>query len=590
MDQELEGSKSNVEFEVRKDGLFAIDDAGIETRVSDHVQHLGNAVDVEGTDASDIVEFMDRKGDPREAIIPHVDAINYPKKVFDTLANKNFAVPSLKQQTVRDLLIAYLDESRASPAQEFLLAKRMGWHDHESSFVIGGEVISADACRGIRLSGPISRYVEKFGTDGSLGDYQSKVLRRVSYSSRLMAGIALALLAPLARIIGLENGGLNFVGVKGTGKTTIFRVIGSFYGGGSVPYFMPWDMTDNAPATLGLAFCDLPLLLDELDTLEPDSTKAGGRLKTIVHRLAMGQGRTRSHHASCNESNSDFHVIYGSTSEHRLPDFMREGGSKVTGGQAARFVDVPADAGRGRKIFESLPKNRDADQYLVRLNEACRNYYGVAGLHYLRRLVRDLATQRSTLITFLDRERRSFREEVANDPSVDNRVHRRFTGLYAAGQLGVRYGILHPRCDWFMEAIASCYWAAIALDAKSTLSTAEAVDCLAEFLRANRGRLLKVKGNGAITNVSYRGSVGLIPDPDRHGKRVWLKSKVLQTSVFQPGAFFHAVEKLKKFGAIVPASNGSMSQQQRVPFLGIKEYFYVIDPKKLRTPNRDSHR
>ena len=135
-----------------------------------------------------------------------------------------------------------------------------------------------------------------------------------------------------------------------------------------------------------------------------------------------------------------------------------------------------------------------------------------------------------------------------------------------------------------MEAIASCYWAAIALDAKSTLSTAEAVDCLAEFLRANRGRLLKVKGNGAITNVSYRGSVGLIPDPDRHGKRVWLKSKVLQTSVFQPGAFFHAVEKLKKFGAIVPASNGSMCSSSACRFLASKSTSMLSTRKSFARP------
>src|SRR5271154_4356620 len=130
-----------------------------------------------------------------------------------------------------------------------------------------------------------------------------------------MTGIALALLAPLARILSLENGGLNFIGKAGIGKTTILRVAGSFYGGGPVPYYMSWLMTDNAPETLGLGFCDLPLLLDELDALEPDSSKAGGRLKTIVHRLAIGQGKARSHRAPADDSTqTDFHVLYGSTS------------------------------------------------------------------------------------------------------------------------------------------------------------------------------------------------------------------------------------------------------------------------------------
>ena len=148
----------------------------------------------------------------------------------------------------------------------------MGWHD--SSFVIGNDVISNDASKALKLTGPISQYAKKFSQGGNLAGYQCNVLRRASYSSRLMTGIALALLAPLARGLSLEIGGLNFIGNAGLGKTTILRVAGSFYGGGSVPYFMPWLMTDNAPETLGLAFCDLPLLLDELDALPTEGDRA----------------------------------------------------------------------------------------------------------------------------------------------------------------------------------------------------------------------------------------------------------------------------------------------------------------------------
>ena len=343
-----------------------------------------------------------------------------------------------------------------------------------------------------------------------------------------------------------------------------------------------------------MPFCDLPLLLDELDALEAVSNKAGGRLKTIVHRLATGQGKTRSHHAPTDHSKSnDFHVIFGSSSEHRLPDFMREGGSKMTGGQAVRFVDVPADAGRELKIFESLPRRSktgrtlDVDRYLQRLNRACVTYYGVAGRKYLRRLVDELATDRNTLVAFLRKEMRTFEDRVANDPQVDHRIRLRFAGLYAAGQLGIRYGILHPRCDWFMDAIASCYWAAVALDAKSSLSATEAVACLVKFLRANQDRLLKVKGNGAITAESYQDAVGLIPDPAHHGKRVWLKSKVLQKSVFEPSAVSSAMTQLGKSAVIVPSSRGLMAQQQRVPRLNIKDYFYVLDGQKLRALSGD---
>src|SRR5271168_4170713 len=133
------------------------------------------------------------------------------------------------------------------------------------------------------------------------------------------------------------------------------------------------------------------------------------RLKAIVHRLSLGQGKSRSHHARTDASTrADFHVMYGSTSEHRLPDFMREGGCNLTGRQAARFVDIPADCGNGFMIFESLPKGHetdripDVDRYLVRLNRACQKYYGVAGREYLRRLVDEKATNQRSLAAYLD--------------------------------------------------------------------------------------------------------------------------------------------------------------------------------------------
>jgi hypothetical protein len=130
---------------------------------------------------------------------------------------------------------------------------------------------------------------------------------------------------------------------------------------------------------------------------------------------------------------------------------------------------------------------------------------------------------------------RTFEDKVANDPKVDHRIRRRFAGLYAAGQLGLRYEIIPPECDWFMDAIASCYWAAIDLDSNSSLPAAKATACLTKFIEDNQDQLLKVKDKGAITKDSYQEAVGLVPNPARHGKRVWVKSTVFRKSVFQPG-------------------------------------------------------
>jgi putative DNA primase/helicase len=342
-------------------------------------------------------------------------------------------------------------------------------------------------------------------------------------------------------------------------------------------------MTDTAPETLGLAHCDLPLLLDELDTLDPDPRAAAGRLKTIVQRLCGGQEKTRSHRApSAGGPANEFRVIFASAAEKRLTDFMREGGRNVTGGLATRLVDVPADAGRGQKIFERLPRDRKtgkrvtADQFTQRLNRACYNSYGVIGRAYLAYLVRELSTNRSALEASLNKDKAAFETKVANDPQVDPRVRRRFAALYAAGQLGLRSKILPPECDGFMDAIASCYRDAVALMPRPALSPAQAINAMNKFLDNNRKRLLKLEG---LTRGAFEESIGVRPDQRRHGKRVWLKTSVLP-EIF-PGDQDSTAKLLADAGIIVRSSGGLIARQQRVPGLGTKEYFYIIDWTKL---------
>jgi hypothetical protein len=226
----------NRRFDSRSDGLFAIDDQGSATRICDALWHLGNATRADGSDAADIVKFLDCTGASRVVVLPRKDSAITTARMFERLADNNFDVPQWK--ATRDHLVSYLAECRRAPKRTFLLVDRMGWHGN--SFVIGTDVIAHDAVIDIRLDGPLAKDVDKFGLGGTSDEYRKNVLERARYSSRLMTGLALALLAPLAHIIGLENGGINFVGDKGIGRTSILRVIGSFWGGGKVEYYKTW--------------------------------------------------------------------------------------------------------------------------------------------------------------------------------------------------------------------------------------------------------------------------------------------------------------------------------------------------------------
>jgi hypothetical protein len=74
--------------------------------------------------------------------------------------------------------------------------------------------------------------------------------------------------------------------------------------------------------------------------------------------------------------------------------------------------------------------------------------------------------------------------------------------------------------------------------------------------------------------------------PDQtHGEREQLKSSVFRDSIF-PDAFDSAFRQLMTAEVIQKSKAGLVAQQQRVPGLNIKEYFYVIDSEKLRALNR----
>ena len=345
-------------FKRTSHGVSRLDANEAEVQICGFIEHVGNAARADGTGAADLLRFRDRNGTLRERTFLHQNSALSPGTAFlKDLLDASFAVPAEKQ--LRDYLLEYLGLCRAAPASNILLVQKMG--HNEGCFALGDEVISPGKAPPVRLSGPLKDHAPKFGQAGSLQEYQGKVLKRCARSPTLMCGIAAAALAPLMKWLGMESGGLNLVGSHGMGKTTALWVVGSIYGGGAAnPYVVPFHMTDNAPGTLGLVHSDLPLVLDELDALEADPVKAGGRLKAIVHRLSAGQTKATSHRApkAHGEVPETFCILFLTSSEHRLSAFMREGGSKLTGGQAARLTDLPVDAGKGLKIFESVPSSR----------------------------------------------------------------------------------------------------------------------------------------------------------------------------------------------------------------------------------------
>jgi hypothetical protein len=104
----------------------------------------------------------------------------------------------------------------------------------------------------------------------------------------------------------------------------------------------------------------------------------------------------------------------------------------------------------------------------------------------------------------------------------------------------------------------------------------EAIQTLGKYLGDNRKRLLKIDD---LPQSAWGDAVGLRRISSSHGKSIWLKSTVF-TEIF-PGDHDTAAKLLAAAGIIVESGAGNKARQQRVPGLGTKEYFYIIDRAKL---------
>ena len=174
-----------------------------------------------------------------------------------------------------------------------------------------------------------------------------------------------------------------------------------------------------------------------------------------------------------------------------------------------------------------------------------------------------------------------FEREVASHPHVDHRIRRRFAALYAAGQLLVRYDIVPKECDRFMEAISTCYGAAIGLLPKAPPSPVEVIQGVFKFYKENRARF--PDNSTQFDEKLYCKSFGMVSGEGTE-KRIFVKPSMLRKiqvmERFEVGKR-HLVE------AEVLRNKGKAIQRRVRGITGRREYFYSIDLAKLRSMHKE---
>jgi putative DNA primase/helicase len=357
-----------------------------------------------------------------------------------------FATPTDTKR--RALLTMYLASRK--PAELVRIVDRVGWHGR--AYVLPRETLGDDGGERIRFQSEAPTE-GTFSMRGNAELWRERIGRLCLGNSRLAFGVSLALAGPLlAWAAGTDGGGFHLVGDSSCGKTTALRVAASVWGGRD--YLQRWRATDNGLEGLAAQHSDGLLCLDELAQL--DARVAG----ESAYMLANGQGKSRAGRSGAARPRLTWRLLFFSAGEIGLAEHMAEAKKSTRAGQELRMIDIPADAGAGRGIFEELHEHESGGTLAQHLTRATEATFGAVGRAWLEHLCGHTDGLSKLLRERIDRTAAELVPEAA--AGQVQRVGRRFALVAVAGELATEAGLTGWHVGAASWAVRQCLNAWIA--------------------------------------------------------------------------------------------------------------------------------
>lgn len=338
----------------------------------------------------------------------------------------------------RQWLTNYL--SSWKPRSKVRCVDRIGWH--------GGAYVLPDrtyGAAGERVILQVAGSPPALMTLGSLQGWQDEIAAPAAGNSRLLLAISAAFAAPLLYLAGEESGGVHLMGASSMGKTTALHVARSVSG---AP-LASWRTTDNAAEAMARAACDGLLPLDEIGQAPAHVIEA------MAYMLGNGSGKARMRKDISNRAPLVWRVLFLSTGELGLAAKLNEGGRRAMAGQLVRVLDLPADAGSGLGIFDTLHGAKSAAALAEHLRLAADRNHG----HALRSFLGQITRRVEDTAELAREARQTFLAERC-PLDADGQVRRaagRFALIAAAGELATAYGVVPWMPGEAEAAAARCF-------------------------------------------------------------------------------------------------------------------------------------
>jgi putative DNA primase/helicase len=352
-----------------------------------------------------------------------------------------------KYSFVRDkksMLLDYLSTLGGSIEQEYIITDSSGWVN--KSFVLPHKTHGDENLR-FREVAPSPDVITE--VKGTLQGWKDNVAARCAGNSRLILGLGASFAAPLLPILDIESGGFHLVGGTSQGKTIILSVAASVTGIKDIPH---WRTTSNGLESVATAFNHLCLPLDEIGQADPKD------VGNIAYMLGNGQGKARMTKNLTNRKPKTWKLIFLSSGEVSLGNFMAQANVIQKGGQEVRLPDVPAiPEGSKHGCFETIHEAESGFQFASALEAAVIENRGTALDTFLSRLVIDIADPSSAGNLSKQLHLTAAKLSEGTKDSAIGRVAKRFALVQVALGLAHKYDLLPFDAEQIGWAISECF-------------------------------------------------------------------------------------------------------------------------------------
>jgi putative DNA primase/helicase len=372
--------------------------------------------------------------------------------------------------------------------------------------------------------------VERHQEYGKLADWQREIVDIVTGNTLCMLAIMASFVGPLIKPLGLGHGGIQFYGDSSQGKSGLLACAASVIGRPSNGAGVTWATTVNAIDDLCLARSDSVLVIDETASASGQHSAAADVILPAIYRMDGGTEKARKHNGvGPKPVQGRWRIFAISSSEKSLPELAKAAGKELPDGCRGRFIDIAADAGQGLGVYDQLPPDINMPFELTdHLKHSAEQYCGSALRRFLERLLKDLNTAESEVLSFLNDRMDSFRERSGSKgfDGIESRITSHFAAIYAAGSLAHKYKVLPWSRNAMLRACLKCYRGVIERRALETAKEQiEIRNRIGNSWKQLKGRLIRLGEGSSRTN-----------DPQAPG---WLKRRrsgnrevILQPSTF----------------------------------------------------------